>query len=104
MTDEELVSMFHTMWDAFPGMARLIDDHHIVLATNPTAEKNGFIPGATCASIGDPSIHRGCKHAALFKTGEAQYDHVLPDRIRGWMPVIGRPGDCIHFAIAIHEE
>ena len=104
MTDEELIQMFHIMWDEFPGMARLINNEHIVLAANPFAEERGFVPGAVCVKVGDPSIHRGCKHRKMFQTGEAQYDHVMEDRVRGWMPVVGRPDVCVHFAIMIPEE
>lgn len=104
MADEELVSAFHTMWDEFPGMARLIDVNHVVIAANPFAEERGFVKGAVCAKLGDPTIHKGCKHHKMFSTGEAQYDNVMPDRIRGWMPVKGHPNLCVHFAISIPEE
>ena len=104
MTDDELAEAFHTMWDEFPGMARLIDNQHVVVAANPFAEERGFAPGAVCVKMGDPAIHRGCKHAKMFETGEAQYDNVMPDRIRGWMPVKGHPNLCVHFAIPIPEE
>ena len=104
ISDEELIASFHTMWDEFPGMARLIDANHTVLAANPFAEERGFAPGAICAKIGDPSIHRACKLHAMFETGTAQTDHVLADRIRGWMPVAGRPDACVHFAVFIPEE
>ena len=104
ITDEELVEMFRIMWDEFPGMARLIDDKHVVLAANPFAEERGFVPGAVCVKLGDPAIHRGCKHRKMFETGKAQYDHVMDDRVRGWMPVVGRPDVCVHFAVMIPEE
>ena len=64
-------------------MARLIDDHHVVVAANPFAEERGFVPGTICVKMGDPAIHRGCKHAKMFETGSAQYDNVMPDRVRG---------------------
>ena len=104
MTDEKLIEAFHIMWDEFPGMARLIDDHHVVVAANPFAEERGFVPGAICVKMGDPAIHRGCKHAKMFETGSAQYDNVMPDRVRGWMPVKGHSNLCVHFAISIPEE
>ncbi len=104
MANEELVSAFHTMWDEFPGMARLIDKDHVVVAANPLAEKRRFVPGAVCAKIGDPAIHKGCKHRKMFETGHAQHDNVMPDRVRGWMPVKGYPDLCVHFAIPIPKE
>ena len=104
MTDEELIEMFHTMWDGFPGLARLITDKHIVLAANGIAEGKGFVPGAMCAKVGDPTIHKACKLNKMLKTGEAMTDNVLPDRIRGWMPVVGRDDVCVHFAVMLPES
>lgn len=103
MTDQELISQFHAMWDGFPGLARLIDEHHKVLAANPVAEDRGFVEGAVCTKVGSPEIHRACKLSHLFKDGEAVTDHEIEDRIRGWMPVAGRPDVCIHFAVIIPE-
>ena len=40
----------------------------------------------------------------MFKTGEAQTDNVIPDRVRGWMPVQGRDDVCVHFAVMIPKE
>ena len=104
MADEQTVSAFHMMWDEFPGMARLIDDKHVVIAANPFAEERGFVEGVVCVKLGDPAIHKGCKHHAMFKSGKAQWDHVMEDRVRGWMPVKGHPDLCVHFAISIPEE
>jgi hypothetical protein len=104
MTDDELVTRFHEMWDGFPGLARLIDSHHTVIASNPIAQQRGFAEGAMCAKVGGPELHANCKLGAFFKNGEAVTDHVLDDRIRGWMPVEGRPDVCIHFAVMIPEE
>ena len=103
MNGTELIDAFHALWDNFPGMARLIDDKHTVLAANPVAESKGFVPGASCVKVGDPAIHRGCKHGAMFRSGEAQTDIVLEDRIRGWVPVAGYENVCVHFALPIPE-
>ena len=51
-----------------------------------------------------PEIHRGCKLAEMFRSGEARTDRVIPDRVRGWMPVQGYPDLCVHFAVMIPEE
>ena len=63
---EELIVAFHRTWDAFPGIARLIDRQHRILASNPMAEKAGFIVGAMCAKIGEPASHKGCKMRKMF--------------------------------------
>lgn len=101
---EELIVAFHRTWDAFPGIARLIDRQHRILASNPMAEKAGFIVGAMCAKIGEPASHKGCKMRKMFETGKSQTDQVLPGRIRGWFPVEGFPDFCIHFGLPISEE
>lgn len=104
MTDEEVIEQFHVMWDGFPGMARLIRRDHVVLAANVAAERKGFSCGAICAKVGDPAIHRRCKLGVLFAEGNPQSDNVLPDRVRGWVPVRGRDDLCVHFAVMIPEE
>lgn len=99
----ETVAWFHAMWDGFPGMARLLTDQHRVLAANRAAEEKGFAPGAVCSQVGDPESHRCCKMGALMCSGQAQVDRVLPDRIRGWLPVAGHPGLCVHFALFLPD-
>lgn len=99
--EDELIAEFHRMWDGFPGLARLVDARHTVLASNGIAAEKGFAPGCICAKVGDSSLHRECKLRACLATGEPQTDNVLPDRIRGWMPVAGRDDVCVHFAIQI---
>ena len=101
---EALIASFHRTWDAFPGIARLIDRQHRILASNPVAEKAGFTVGAMCAKIGEPASHRGCKMGKMFETGKSQTDQVIPGRIRGWFPVEGFPDFCIHFGLPILEE
>ena len=104
MTDEELVTLFHAMWDGFPGLARLIDANHNVLAANPIACSKGFVEGAVCVKVGGPELHRKCKLKRFFESGEPVTDHVLDDRVRGWMPVEGRDDVCVHFAVMIPVE
>lgn len=102
--DEELIRSFHAMWDSFPGIARLISKNHIVLASNAAAQAKGFLPGCVCATVGTPGTHRECKLMKALRTGEAQYDRVLPDRIRGWIPLPDYPDTVVHFTIMIPEE
>jgi hypothetical protein len=101
MDDTALIQAFHLMWDNFPGMARLINKKHIVLAANRIAEKKGFVSGALCAKVGAAEIHRGCKMAIVFKTGQPQVDTLLGDRLRGWLPVDGRQDVLVHFAVML---
>lgn len=99
-----LVEEFHHTWDTFPGVARIIDRKHKIIAANPIAEKAGFTVGVICAKVGAPKSHRDCKMMKMFQTGETQIDHVLPDRIRGWMPIPGQPDLCIHFGLPLLRE
>lgn len=101
---DQLAAQFHRMWDDFPGVARLIDRRHMVLASNPIAVKAVFSAGSICAKVGQPESHRGCKMMKMFQTGIAQTDHVLPDRIRGWMPISGYPDVCVHFGLPLPSE
>ena len=104
LSNDEAIDAFHALWDCFPGMARLIDEKHNVLAANPFAEKQGFVPGAVCAKVGDPAIHRKCGLRKMFVEKSAVFDQVIPGRVRGWMPVSGRADLCIHFAVFIPQE
>ena len=53
-----LIESFHEMWDAFPGMARLINSKYEILASNQNAQDRGYIPGAICASVPSANGHR----------------------------------------------
>ena len=104
---EDLLRAFHLTWDAFPGMARLIDKGNCVLAVNRTAEAAGFTAGQICAKVGAPESHRGCRKALALSTGRAQMDRPVEEKIRAWIPIDGYPDLVIHFSIAlpkINEE
>ena len=49
-----LIESFHEMWNAFPGMARLINSKHEILASNKNAQEKGYIPGADATSGATP--------------------------------------------------
>ena len=100
-TDSDLIQSFHMMWDAFPGMARLISSRHIILAANQIAQEKGFVPGAVCAAVGDPQSHQGCLMAKTLQTGKAQYDLPKPGLLRGWAPVKDHPNVVVHFSISL---
>lgn len=103
-TIEELKAEFHQTYDYFPGVARLIDRQHKILAANIKAQKAGFKEGMICAKIGTPESHRECKFEKMFETGKAQTDHAIPDKIRGWYPIEGFPDVCIHFGLPLPED
>ena len=49
-----LIESFHEMWDAFPGMARLINSKHEILASKQNAQEKGYITGADATSGATP--------------------------------------------------
>ena len=101
MEEEKLLASFHEMWDAFPGMARLINKKHEILASNSIAQSKGFVPGATCAKVGAPDSHRGCLLAKTLQTGVGQYDRPNEHLLRGWLPVTGHDDVVVHFSIVV---
>ena len=96
-----LIESFHEMWDAFPGMARLINSKHEILASNQIAQDKGYIPGAICASVPSANGHRGCLLAKTLQTGEGQFDRPNEHLIRGWLPVAGHSDIVVHFSLVI---
>ncbi len=97
----ELISAFHKLWDAFPGMARLINKKHEILASNESAQKKGFVPSAICAQVASPNAHKGCLLAKTIQTGQAQYDRPNEHLLRGWVPVLGYEEIVVHFSISL---
>lgn len=100
---ESLLAAFHLTWDNFPGMARLIDERHTLLAVNAKAKEFGFEEGLCCAQVGNPEIHRNCKKGKVTLQEQAIVDRVVVDKIRGWVPVDGYPGIVVHFTVGIPE-
>ena len=96
-----LIESFHEMWDAFPGMARLINSKHEILASNQNAQDKGYISGAICASVPSANGHRGCLLAKTLQTGEGQFDRPNEHLIRGWLPVAGHSDIVVHFSLVI---
>lgn len=102
--NEELIAEFHDMWDAFPGMARLINNKHEILSANTAAQNKGFIPGAICAQVNTPNAHKGCLLAKTFQTGCGLYDQPNDHLIRGWLPVTGRSDVVVHFSLSLPAQ
>ncbi|AKG35810.1 hypothetical protein [Paenibacillus durus] len=102
--DEAVIHSFHQMWDGFPGIARLINKKHVVLASNKTAEQKGFTEGIVCARVGAPESHKGCMANVMLKTQTAQLDRTAEDKVRGWIPVEGYEELFVHFTLAIPEK
>lgn len=102
--NDKIILAFHQMWDGFPGIARLINKKHIVLASNKTAEEKGFTEGSVCTRVGAPELHKGCMANLTLKTHTARLDRKLGDRIRGWIPLEGYDDLFVHFTLPIPEK
>lgn len=101
---KDLITWFHTMWDCFPGMVRLIDERHHILAANDTAIQAGFEPGLCCARVGTPESHKGCLAGKMIKTGEAQTERMSANKIRAWIPVKGYDGIFVHYTLLLPAQ
>lgn len=99
----EVIKAFHLMWDTFPGIARLIDRQHNILAANNNAYTAGLAEGK-CILLGAPEGHKGCLGPEMFRTHTAQTDSPGGEKIRGWMPVPDYDDIYVHFSIPIPKR
>ena len=60
MTEEQMIAMFHALWDNFPSRARLIRRDRRVLAVNKVAAAEGLTTGVRCIDQPPVEAHRGC--------------------------------------------
>ena len=95
----EAIRAFHMMWDSFPGMARLVNKKHTIIAANAEAVAMGYTPGIVCATVKNPEMHRGCQLWAVLGDAEAKLDTETPGMLRGWLPVQDYPDLCINFML-----
>jgi len=100
----QLLESFHRMWDGFPGLARLIDKEHRILAVNERALEKGFRPGMLCSQVKTMENHRACKLAQVIREGKAIVDQPSPGKARGWMPVSGFPDAVVHFTLMMPDD
>ena len=73
---EKLIEEFHRMWDGFPGIARLINKRHIIVASNEEAVNKGFRVGVCCAKVGSPELHKECKATQTLREQKIGRAHV----------------------------
>ena len=102
MTDSEIISAFHAMWDNFPEPVTITQRSREMLAVNKAAEQAGLKPGIKCSSIGRPEDHRGClcnRAIDSAQTVAVAYEGPLGKAFGYWMPVAGRPEWIIHFSV-----
>ena len=99
----EAIQAFQRMWGAFPGMARLMNKQHRVIAANARAVAMGYEPGVLCAKVKHPEFHKGCQLFPVLADGTPRVDCSQPGLVRGYLPVADFPDLCIHFVIETTE-
>ena len=70
MSNEEILSAFHLMWDNFPEAVTITQKSREIIAVNKKAAEFGLKPGIKCSSIGKPENHKGCQCDKAVDTGE----------------------------------
>ena len=102
MTDSEIISAFHAMWDNFPEPVTITQRSREMIAVNKAAEKAGLKPGIKCSSIGRPEDHKGClcnKAIDTRQTIAVTYEGPYGKAYGYWMPIPERPEWIIHFSV-----
>ncbi|MDD3221411.1 MAG: hypothetical protein EOM34_03495 [Clostridia bacterium] len=102
--EEQIIAEFHSMWDEFPGVARLIHKSHRVLAANQKAVSQGLEAGQICAKMGAPESHKGCMMAEAMKLKEGKMDRPSEQKVRGWLPVKDEDEVVVHFSMVLPEQ
>ncbi len=102
MTDEEIVSAFHSMWDNFPEPVTITQKSREMVAVNKAAESLGLKAGIKCSSIGKPEDHKGCLCNKAIDSGKSigvSYEGPFGRTYGFWVPIAGRPDWVLHFSV-----
>lgn len=105
MDMDNIVEMFHAMWDSFPSRVRLIRKDRTVLAVNRAAKEMGMEVGVRCLdNPPDPMAHAGCLANLALKEKTAKYSLTKNGkRLRFWIPVEGVEDVYVHFSIEVND-
>lgn len=98
MTEEEIIRMFHLMWDKVPGLVRLIRKNREVVAVNEAAALLGYPVGARCIDTPPLEGHKGCRANAALSLGQAQLDSPRDGLVRFWIPLTDEL--YVHFSVS----
>ncbi len=103
MTDQEIISAFHAMWDNFPEPVMITQKSRVMVAVNKKGEEVGLKLGIRCSSIGKPEEHKGCLcNRAIDSRQSVSVKYSGPDgsTLYGyWIPIPERPDWVIHFGV-----
>ncbi|MCR4667352.1 MAG: hypothetical protein K5657_08695 [Desulfovibrio sp.] len=102
MTDEEVLSAFHAMWDNFPEPVTITQKSREIVAVNKAAADLGLKAGIKCSSIGKPEDHKGClcNRAIDTCTGiGVSYEGPFGRTYGFWIPISGRPDWVLHYSV-----
>lgn len=102
------IQSFKHMWGNYPEVVFLLDEKHVIVAVNKSAEALGIKPGINCFSLNQTDqMCKGCKAPLMRKTGTAQRKVTYTDGIGVmdgyWIPVDGSEGLYVHFGNNITE-
>ena len=102
MTDNEIIAVFHAMWDNFPEGVVITQKSRKIVAVNKAAAKFGLTAGIKCSSIGKPSDHKGCRCTQAVDSGETQcfaYEGPFGKAYGFWIPITEKPEWSLHFSV-----
>lgn len=102
MIDDDVLSAFHLMWDAFPDPVVLIHKNREIVAANPVAISNGRHVGLQCVKLFTPQAHRGCKANSALMNQRAESLRKRTDQgelLLYWLPIAGNPDYLVHVSI-----
>ena len=102
MTDNEIIAVFHAMWDNFPEGVVITQKSREIVAVNKAAAKFGLTAGIKCSSIGKPSDHKGCRCNKAVDSGETQCfacDGPFGKAYGFWIPITEKPEWILHFSV-----
>ncbi|MBQ9407620.1 MAG: hypothetical protein IJU37_12900 [Desulfovibrio sp.] len=102
MTDAEIITAFHVMWDNFPEPVTITQRNREMVAVNKVGEQLGLKAGVKCSSIGKPEDHKGCLCNRAIDTQQTvavTYEGPMGKTFGYWMPIPEKPEWVIHFGV-----
>ena len=96
MEEQEMIRMFHAMYDNFPTRARLIRKNREVLAVNKIAEAEGLSAGVRCIDQPPVEAHRNCKANQALKEKRGEVVFSDDGTVIFWTPLEGCEDVYVH--------
>lgn len=96
MTEEQMIAMFHALWDNFPSRARLIRRDRRVLAVNKVAAAEGLTTGVRCIDQPPVEAHRGCLANLALREHHGKIKFADDGTVIFWAPLEGCEDVYVH--------